>query len=122
MSDERTPQNMQPPPEIFGEPPYPMPDLSRLRAEFATGIEENEVEDEDEDEDEDEYEYEDEDEDSYEDDGDGHPSWYEPTQCSMCDNLFMPSYKGNYYCIDCEIKAEKDKQEMLQIPDDTVTD
>ena len=116
MSDEHTPQNMQPPPEISGEPPYPVPDLSKLRAEFAAGVEEEEVEDDYED----EYEYEE--EDDYEDDGDGHPSWYEPTQCSMCNNLFMPTNKRNYYCFDCEIKAEKDKQEMLQMPDDTVND
>ena len=99
MSDEQTPQNMQPPPEIFGEPPYPVPDLSRLRAEFAAGIEEEE------DEDEDEFE------DGYEDDG--HPSWYEPTQCSMCDNMFMPSNEEACYCDDCEVKLEKDWQEML---------
>jgi hypothetical protein len=67
MSGEHTPQNMQPPPEISGEPPYPAPDLSRLRAEFAAGI----------DEDEDEY--------------DGHPAWYEPTQCSLCDKMFTPA-------------------------------
>ena len=90
MSDEQTPQNMQPLPEIFGEPPYPVPDLSRLRAEFAASIEEEE----------------DEFEDGYEDDG--HPSWYEPTQCSMCDNMFMPSNEEACYCDDCEVKLEKD--------------
>ena len=118
MGSEQTPQNMQPPPGIFGEPPHPIPDLDALRAEYAKELSENEVEGEDDYEDENEYEG----EDDYEDDGDGHPSWYEPTQCSMCDNLFMPSYKGNYYCFDCEIKAEKDKQEMLQMPDDTIKD
>ena len=86
MGDEHTPQNMQPPPEIFGKPPYPVPDLSRLRAEFAAGIKEDE----------------------FKDDGDGHPSWYEPTQCSMCDSLFMPSNEEACYCDDCEFKLEKD--------------
>lgn len=84
MSDEQTPQNMQPPPEIFGVPPYRVPDLSSFRAEFTKGIEEDE------------------------DDYDGHPSWYEPTHCSMCDSLFMPSNQEACYCDDCEFKLEKD--------------
>jgi ribosomal protein S27AE len=29
---------------------------------------------------------------------DGHPSWYEPKQCSRCDGLFMPGEKDSIYC------------------------
>ncbi len=125
---------MQPPPEVFGELPHPIPDLDALRAEYAKELSENAVDDEEdyedddeedyEDDDEEDYEYDDEedyedddeedyeddDEESYEDeeDYDGHPSWYEPTQCSLCDILFTPSNEEQCYCDDCEFRAEKD--------------
>jgi hypothetical protein len=35
MSDQNSPQDMQPPVEILGRPPYPLPDLSFLDKEFA---------------------------------------------------------------------------------------
>lgn len=65
-----------------------------------------------------EFDEEDDDE-EYEPDYDGHPSWYEPTQCSMCDMLFMPSHKEAYYCNRCEVKDKKQIQEML---DETIHD
>jgi hypothetical protein len=110
MGTEQTPQNMQPPPEVFGEPPHPIPDLDALRAEYAKELSENAVDDEEDYEDDDEEDYEDDDEEDYEDeeDYDGHPAWYEPTQCSLCDKLFTPSNEEQCYCDDCEFRAEKD--------------
>ena len=35
MCDQNSPQDMQPPFELFGRPPYPIPDLSFLDNEFA---------------------------------------------------------------------------------------
>ena len=61
----------------------------------------------------------DEEDDNDEPDYDGHPSWYEPTQCSMCDMLFMPSNEGASYCDTCEWKRKKQIQEML---DETIHD
>lgn len=96
MGTEQIPQNMQPSPGIFGEPPHPIPDLDALRAEYAKELSENEVGGEE--------DYEDDDEEDY----DGHPAWYEPTQCSLCDKLFTPSNEEQCYCDDCEFRAEKD--------------
>jgi hypothetical protein len=104
MGTEQIPQNMQPPPGIFGEPPHPIPDLDALRAEYAKELSENEVGGEEDYEDDDEEDYEDDDEEDY----DGHPAWYEPTQCSLCDKLFTPSNEEQCYCDDCEFREEKD--------------
>ena len=65
-----------------------------------------------------EFDEEDDDE-EYEPDYDGHPPWYEPTQCPMCDMLFMPSHEEAYYCDSCEVKNKKQIQEML---DETIHD
>ena len=58
-------------------------------------------------------------EDDDEPDYDGHPYWYEPTQCPMCDLFFMPSHEEAYYCNSCEVKNKKQIQEML---DETIHD
>ena len=61
----------------------------------------------------------DEEDDDDEPDYDGHPSWYEPKQCSGCDMLFMPSNEEASYCDTCEWKRKKQIQEML---DETIHD
>jgi hypothetical protein len=84
-----------------------MPDLSRLRAEFAADAEENE------DEDEDNYEYDDYEDEENEPDYDGHPSWYEPRQCDHCNGFYMGREVDSGLCDSCEEKDKKQIQEML---------
>ncbi len=60
--------------------------------------------------------------DNTEEEFDGHPSWYEPTQCSMCEMLFMPSNEEAYYCDNCEDKKAEEEQEQLLMPDETIHD
>ena len=60
--------------------------------------------------------------DEYEPDYDGHPSWYEPTQCSGCDMLFMPSNEEASHCDNCEDKKTEEEQEQLLLPDGTIHD
>ena len=98
MSGQNTPSPYVPEPFVEGS--YPIPNF----ADSAKGI----VEDEDEDEDEVEY--------------DGHPSWYEPTECDRCGALFMPRNGEVFYCSSCESKEYKEIQEMEQMPDGTIHD
>ena len=55
----------------------------------------------------------------YEPDYDGHPSWYEPTQCGGCNGFYMGREVDSGLCDSCEWKQKERIQEML---DGTIRD